>query len=144
MPKKKAMYSYREFIKLTRGEPRFAALYEEAMKVETESGAARILNDCALLYRSLPPHPSTGTAFDVQRANIGYWAGYYSDATRSRVERLFQTGHPVFGKIDVCGPPTAKQAFEMGVMIARYETRAEAHASEFARAMRKGAGLDAR
>lgn len=35
----------------------------------------------------------------IERANLGYWAGYYSHATRERVERLFRCAHPFFGSI---------------------------------------------
>ncbi len=31
------------------------------------------------------------------RSNLGYYAGYYGEATRERVERLFGARHPVFG-----------------------------------------------
>ena len=33
----------------------------------------------------------------VERSNLGYYAGYYSEETRRRVERLFRCQHPVFG-----------------------------------------------
>jgi len=51
---------------------------------------------------------------NIERANLGYYAGYYSNETRSRVERLFKCQHPMFGAIDKVGAPTPEQAFEMG------------------------------
>jgi hypothetical protein len=36
-------------------------------------------------------------AEEVERCNIGYFAGYYDQATRERVEELFDCQHPVFG-----------------------------------------------
>lgn len=33
----------------------------------------------------------------IVRENLGYYAGYYSANTQSRVNRLFRTTHPVFG-----------------------------------------------
>lgn len=51
----------------------------------------------------------------VERTNLGYWAGYYDDETRARVERLFRCAHPVFGAIAENGPPTPEQAFRAGV-----------------------------
>lgn len=53
----------------------------------------------------------------VERANLGYYAGYYSHATRERVERLFRCAHPGFGSIAQNGPPTAEEAFEAGVKV---------------------------
>jgi hypothetical protein len=39
-----------------------------------------------------------GEAQEIERQNIGYWAGYYSRETRLRVEELFGCEHPVLGK----------------------------------------------
>mgnify|MGYP001582528323 CR=1 FL=1 len=50
----------------------------------------------------------------VVRSNLGYYAGYYSDEVRARVERLFRCAHPVFGAIGKNGPPTPEAAFEAG------------------------------
>jgi hypothetical protein len=38
-------------------------------------------------------------AEQIERSNLGYYAGYYSNETRERVERLFRCGHPIFGAI---------------------------------------------
>jgi hypothetical protein len=38
-------------------------------------------------------------AEQVERSNLGYYAGYYSAGTRERVERLFLCQHPIFGAI---------------------------------------------
>ncbi len=51
----------------------------------------------------------------VARANLGYFAGYYDNETRERVEKLFQCAHPVFGAIATKGPPTPEEAFAKGV-----------------------------
>lgn len=37
------------------------------------------------------------TAETIARHNLGYFAGYYDSATMERVNRLFNTAHPVFG-----------------------------------------------
>jgi hypothetical protein len=55
----------------------------------------------------------------LARTNLGYWAGYRDTATRERVERLFRCEHPVFGKIAERGPPTAEEAFRLGVEWAK-------------------------
>ena len=56
-------------------------------------------------------------AIDIAKANLGYWAGYYSESTRIRVEKLFECEHPVFGSIEKNGIPTAKEAFNLGVKM---------------------------
>ncbi len=48
-------------------------------------------------------------AEEIERANLGYWAGYYRPETRERVERLFRCAHPFFGSIAEKGPPTPEQ-----------------------------------
>ena len=50
-----------------------------------------------------------------ERENLGYYAGYYSNETRERIERLFQCAHPIFGKIAERGAPTAQEAFAAGM-----------------------------
>ena len=55
------------------------------------------------------------TTEEVVNHNLGYFAGYYSDETRERVERLFNCSHPVFGSIKENGAPTAAEAFHMGM-----------------------------
>lgn len=53
-------------------------------------------------------------AIASQRQNIGYFAGYHSHETRLRVERLFQTQHPILGRAED-GDPTPQEAFEAGM-----------------------------
>lgn len=54
------------------------------------------------------------TAEDIVNINLGYYAGYYSDDVRERVEDLFECSHPIFGKIKDNGAPTPKEAFDFG------------------------------
>src|ERR1035437_5598890 len=54
-------------------------------------------------------------AEQIVNANLGYFAGYYDDKVRQRVEKLFNCSHPVFGSIEQNGPPTSKEAFECGL-----------------------------
>jgi len=53
------------------------------------------------------------TAEQIAKINLGYYAGYYSDETRERVERLFDCSHPYFGKI-VAYKVTPEEAFDIG------------------------------
>lgn len=57
------------------------------------------------------------TAEQIANSNLGYYAGYFSNETRERVERLFNCAHPVFGSIAKKGAPTPEEAFEMGKKI---------------------------
>ncbi len=50
----------------------------------------------------------------VASANIGYYSGYFDNETMSRVQDLFDVSHPVFGR----SIPTAKEAFDTGVLLA--------------------------
>lgn len=51
----------------------------------------------------------------TERINLGYWAGYYDNETRDRVERLFGCAHPIFGAIGDGDGPTPEEAFQKGV-----------------------------
>jgi len=51
------------------------------------------------------------------RQNLGYLAGYHSNETRARVERLFRCSHPIFGALLASGAPTPEQAFAWGQKI---------------------------
>lgn len=48
------------------------------------------------------------------RDNLGYYAGYYDNETRRRVEGLFDCEHPVFDSIVKNGVPTMEEAFRLG------------------------------
>jgi hypothetical protein len=63
-------------------------------------------------------HKSREEAEAIERNNLGYFAGYYSNEVRERVERLFGCVHPYFGSIAQNGPPTPEQAFKMGGKLA--------------------------
>jgi hypothetical protein len=53
-------------------------------------------------------------AENVERSNLGYFAGYYNAETMERVNRLFKTTHPIFGGTI----PTPEEAFEAGRQLA--------------------------
>lgn len=88
-----------------------------AMEITDEDDAKQYFKDyVAFIQRALDVESSERgeTAEEVARINLGYYAGYYSNDTRERVERLFACAHPVFGKIATNGAPTAEEAFEAG------------------------------
>lgn len=57
-------------------------------------------------------------ATSIIKQNLGYYAGYFSDETRARIERLFNCAHPFFGPISEHNP-TPEEAFEMGRALAK-------------------------
>lgn len=54
------------------------------------------------------------TPEEICKINLGYWAGYYGNDVRGRVERLFMCSHPVFGSITENGIPSNKEAYTCG------------------------------
>lgn len=87
--------------------------YGPAMEIEDQAAADayfEILVEHAMQNGGL----SRDAAVDQERSNLGYYAGYYDNATRSRVEKLYHCSHPVFGAIDDVGPVSPETAFELG------------------------------
>lgn len=57
-------------------------------------------------------------AEDIERSNLGYYAGYYDHETRIRVERLFACRHPMLPPAREGALP-ASEVFARGVESAR-------------------------
>ena len=85
-----------------------------AMEITDPQDAAQYFAD----YVEFQKDNGIQDAENVCRSNLGYYAGYYSDETRARVERLFGCAHPFFGSIEEKGAPTGQEAFEMGRKLA--------------------------
>lgn len=87
-----------------------------AMSITEQADADQYLADyVAYLETELTKTPRTDlTAEQIAKANLGYYAGYFDDATRTRVERLFQCAHPVFGAFEDNGDPSPEAAFALG------------------------------
>lgn len=47
--------------------------------------------------------------------NVGYFSGYYDSKTGLRIQRVFKTAHPIFGR----RIPSPDEAFEAGKKLAR-------------------------
>jgi hypothetical protein len=92
--------------------------YSPAMTIETQE-------DADAYFERLVFHSEAWFGFErdeaviLERANLGYFAAYYNNETRERVERLFKCEHPVFGSIVENGPPTPEAAFQAGVAMAK-------------------------
>ena len=85
---------------------------DPAMKITKQSEADAYFKLLVERHMRLS-HQSREVAEKIVRENLGYYAGYCSDETRERVERLFKCAHPFFGPISK-GKPTPEEAFEMG------------------------------
>lgn len=70
-------------------------------------------------YLDTKPRDDQMTAEDIAKINLGYFAGYYDNDTRERVEKLFTCAHPIFGTIKDNGSPTPEQAFQAGENLAK-------------------------
>lgn len=91
-----------------------------AMEITDETDAIQYKKDyIAYIQKSLDkkPDPNSKTAKETVNINLGYFAGYYDDKTRERIERLFNCSHPVFGSIKSNGRPTAQESFDAGVNV---------------------------
>jgi hypothetical protein len=84
-------------------------LYSDAMKITNQEEADRYLE--ALVEFGILHGQTREEATNIQKQNLGYFAGYYNNETMARVNRLFKTKHPVFGDTT----PTPEEAFQMGM-----------------------------
>lgn len=87
--------------------------YGPAMKIADQAEAEAYFERC--VEHRMRLGSSRAEAETIERANLGYFAGYFDNETRERVERLFKCAHPVFGKIAEVGPPKPEAAFQAGI-----------------------------
>lgn len=86
--------------------------YEPATKITDPEEAKEYFEAC-VLHNLRVSENTRAEAIKIEKANLGYYAGYFGAETRRRVERLFDCEHPIFGPISL-GEPTAEEAFETG------------------------------
>jgi len=90
--------------------------YKPAMEITEQAKADDYFE--ALVRHCMGFGISREEAEDIERSNLGYFAGYYNAETRERIERLFKCAHPIFGAIAEKGQPTTEEALKMGKEIA--------------------------
>ena len=91
--------------------------YRPAMEIEDSVEAAEYFEAC--VEHCMRFGASREEAEKIQRANLGYYAGYYNQETQERVERLFGAVHPIFGPVGGPDEPkTPEETFEMGKKMA--------------------------
>ena len=71
--------------------------YDPAMKITDQAAADEYFEAC--VEQTMRHGYPRAEAERIERTNLAYYAGYYDDETRERVERLFRCVHPVFGAI---------------------------------------------
>jgi len=80
--------------------------------VETEEQAKKYF-DLLVNYAVTIHSISVEEATKNELLNIGYYAGYYDNDTRIKMQKLFGAIHPIFGRVF----PTADEALEIGKRI---------------------------
>lgn len=88
--------------------------YRPAMAIESQEDANAYLDALVQYCMRKEPGVSRVAAEQIQRSNLGYFAGYYDNKTRVRVERLFHCQHPIFGAA-AAGAPSVQQALAEGI-----------------------------
>lgn len=87
--------------------------YTPAMAITEQADADAYFERC-VEHSMLRFGKTRVEAEDIERANLGYFAGYYDHETRTRVEQLFRCAHPIFGSIAERGAPTPEEALAKG------------------------------
>jgi hypothetical protein len=90
--------------------------YMPAMGITEQAAADAYFEECV---RHCMVHfgKTRAEAEQIEKNNIGYFAGYYSREVRAQVERLFKCAHPYFGTVDQS--PSIETIFQMGVELGR-------------------------
>jgi len=91
--------------------------YRPAMEITDQAAADAYFEEC--VQHTMSHGKDREEAQRIERANLGYFAGYYNPETRERVERLFRCSHPIFGSIAENGSPTPEQAYAAGLKRGR-------------------------
>jgi hypothetical protein len=87
--------------------------YGPAMEIKTQEEADKYFEECVQHMMRRKPC-GRQEAEEIERCNLGYYAGYYSNETRERVERLFRCSHPIFGSIGKSAP-SPSDALQAGI-----------------------------
>lgn len=93
------------------------AKYDPAMVIANQAAADAYFERC-VEHQMRAGGVDRERAVEIEKANLGYWAGYYDNETRARVERLFKCAHPVFGAIAERGAPSPEDCVAAGFNLA--------------------------
>lgn len=89
--------------------------YGPAMEIVDREEAVKYFEEC--VEHAMGHGYSREEATEIEKSNLGYYAGYYDHSTRIRVQELFEGIHPIFGSTEK-GAPTPNEAFEAGKKLA--------------------------
>lgn len=87
--------------------------YGPAMAITDQAEADAYFDAC--VRHCMKFGRSRAEAEKIEKSNFGYYAGYCSDETMRRVNRLFRTTHPIFGDVS----PNPEAALEAGRRMAK-------------------------
>ncbi len=91
-------------------------LYENAIEATTSEEAEQAFE--ALITECMKSGKSREQCEDIVKNNIGYYAGNYNHETRLKVEELYHTEHPIFGKASE-KELSPEEIFQMGVEMGK-------------------------
>lgn len=78
----------------------FGEVFESAMKCDTLDQANSWMQH--EVQRHVTEYNQTPEeAENIIKSNLGYFAGYYDEATREKIERLFSAQRPIFGSVSI-------------------------------------------
>lgn len=95
---------------------RFDLKYNPAMQIIDPEKAAAYFE--LLVENTMSWGHTREEAEEIERSNLGQYAGPFGHETRLRVERLFKCSHPYFGKAKE-NVPTPEEAFQKGIDFAQ-------------------------
>lgn len=114
-------------IKFNPGDDTWGELLSPAMEITDQAEADQYLADYTVYIEERLTPDRMLPAGEIARRNLGYFAGYFDNNTRARVEKLFGCVHPIFGSIEKNGPPTVTKAFASGVAMGKRMKRLPRH-----------------
>lgn len=89
-------------------------LYENAIEAKSHIEAKKIVQHLVFKFQTRNKGFSNEDATANIKSRIGYYAGYFDESVRRRVEALYDTEHPMFGRLEKMGMPTSDEAFQCG------------------------------
>ena len=97
----------------------FCERYGPAMDMKTQSEADEYF-EALVLHNMQNSSHTKAEAIEIEKGNLGYFAGYYSNEVRQRVEKLFRCHHPIFGAIAHRKQPTSDECLKMGMEMGEH------------------------
>jgi hypothetical protein len=87
--------------------------YRPAMEITDQAEADAYFEKC--VRHSMLCGNSREEAERNEKSNIGYYTGYYDEATMVRVQALFKCSHPIFGRAEPGKTVNPAAAFQAGM-----------------------------